>query len=99
MTVITSAQADELADALGVTKDDLDQCLAQVGIKIQSLTVEPSPRPWRLTEDVMRGEISGCRDILDSAGNEILYTCGLSNDEQDMANALLVIQAVNGASK
>lgn len=52
-----------------------------------------TPGPWHLSDDVISGEVIGCRNILDSIGGGIACTDGLEDDDEDMANARLIAAA------
>jgi hypothetical protein len=46
--------------------------------------------PYRLTDEGASGDVLGCREILDASGEVIAATAGMSDDDEDLANARLM---------
>ena len=65
-----------------------DQC-AYHNVKnrggIDLLAKTTSPGPWTFDPEVI-----GCRSIVDSDGEEVVYSPGLANDDQDRRNCELI---------
>jgi len=57
------------------------------------MTNKHTPGPWTFDN-----ENDGCRPILSEAHGEIVVTVGLINDDEDLANALLVAAAPDMAA-